>query len=101
MKEIVTNGLRFNGMGYAVLSRNKLQIKPPKTEIIFDFKTFSEYGLLMYMSDYARDFLSLELKEGRVVFQYDLGGNVAFYCVYVCVCVVGWVGGEMVVWVWS
>ena len=75
MKEIVTNGMRFNGMGYVALSRTKLGLRPNKTDIQLQFQTFSESGLLVYMSDYKRDFLSIELKDGRVVFQYDLGGG--------------------------
>jgi len=75
MKEIVTNGMRFNGMGYVVLARNQLGLRPKKTDIQLQFQTFSESGLLLYMSDYKRDFLSIELKDGRVVFQYDLGGG--------------------------
>ncbi|KAK7100839.1 laminin subunit alpha-like isoform X2 [Littorina saxatilis] len=75
MKEIVTNGMRFNGMGYVVLSRDKLSLRPKKTDIQLQFQTYSENGLLVYASDNKRDFLSIELKEGRVVFQYDLGGG--------------------------
>lgn len=75
MKEIVTNGMRFNGMGYVVLARRKLGLRPKKTDIQLQLQTFSESGLLLYMSDYKRDFLSIELKDGRVLFQYDLGGG--------------------------
>ncbi|XP_076440495.1 laminin subunit alpha-like [Babylonia areolata] len=75
MKEMVTSGMRFNGVGYVVLNRNKLSLRPNKTDILLQFQTFSESGLLVYMSDEKRDFLSIELRDGRVVFQYDLGGG--------------------------
>lgn len=75
MKEIVSNGMRFNGMGYVVLNRDQLGLRSRKSEIQLQFQTYSESGLLVYMGDYKRDFLSIELKEGRVVFQYDLGGG--------------------------
>lgn len=75
MKEIVSNGMRFNGMGYVVLNRDQLGLRSRKSEIQLQFQTYSESGLLVYMGDYKRDFLSIELKEGQVVFQYDLGGG--------------------------
>lgn len=75
MKEVVTNGMRFNGMGYVVLSRSKLNLRPRKIEVQLQIQTYSENGLLLYMGDLKRDFLSIELKEGKVLFQFDNGGG--------------------------
>lgn len=37
------------------------------------FKTYAQNGLLLFMGK-GRDFISLELRDGRVFYQYDLGG---------------------------
>ncbi len=38
------------------------------------FKTYNDNGLLLLFGA-TRDFMSLELRDGRVVFQYDLGSG--------------------------
>lgn len=74
MKSVVTNGFRFNGKGYVKLSASKVNFKPAKrSNIILRFKTYADNGLIFYMGK-NRDFMSLEMKEGRVLFQFDLGG---------------------------
>ena len=74
MKSVVTNGSRFNGKGYVKLSASKVNFKPAKkSNIILRFKTYADNGLIFYMGK-NRDFMSLEMKEGRVLFQFDLGG---------------------------
>lgn len=74
MKSVVSSGFRFNGKGYVRLSASKVNFKPAKESIIIlRFKTYAENGLILFMGK-NRDFMSLEMKEGRVFFQYDLGG---------------------------
>lgn len=74
MKSVVSNGFRFNGKGYVKLSASKVNFKPAKkSNIILRFKTYADNGLIFYMGK-NRDFMSLEMKEGRVLFQFDLGG---------------------------
>ncbi|KAJ8306103.1 hypothetical protein KUTeg_016648 [Tegillarca granosa] len=69
-----TTGFRFNGKGYVILDASEINFKPNiKGSIILQFKTYARNGLLMYMGK-GRDFTSLELRDGRVLFQYDLGG---------------------------
>lgn len=74
MKSVVSNGFRFNGKGYVRLSASKVNFKAAKiSNIILRFKTYAENGLIFFMGK-NRDFMSLEMKEGHVLFQYDLGG---------------------------
>uniref|UniRef100_A0A0B7BNE7 Laminin subunit alpha n=1 Tax=Arion vulgaris TaxID=1028688 RepID=A0A0B7BNE7_9EUPU len=73
LKEIFTEGVRFNGMGYSVLSRDSLRIKPERTRVSMVFKTYADSGVLFYIG--YKDFLSVELLGGRVNFAYDLGGG--------------------------
>ncbi|ESO94906.1 hypothetical protein LOTGIDRAFT_144813 [Lottia gigantea] len=73
-KAITSNGLRFNGRGYVILSRKELRFVPAKSvDVLMKFKTYAENGLLVYMTDNKRDFLSVEIRDGQVYFQYDLG----------------------------
>ncbi|XP_012943161.1 laminin subunit alpha isoform X2 [Aplysia californica] len=75
LKQIFTEGVRFNGMGYAVLSKGGLRLKPDRTRMSLYFKTFAEDGLLFYMGE--KDYFSVETRRGKVIFQYDLGGGAA------------------------
>ncbi|XP_071119471.1 laminin subunit alpha-like [Haliotis cracherodii] len=76
MKSVSSNGLRFNGKGYVILSKAALGLRPDKTiDVILKFKTYAENGLLVYMADAKKDFLSLELRDGKLFFQFDLGSN--------------------------
>ncbi|KAK6179097.1 hypothetical protein SNE40_011531 [Patella caerulea] len=73
-KAITSNGLRFNGRGYVILSQKDLGFRPAKSvDVLLKFKTYAENGLLVYMTDGKRDFLSVEIREGQLIFQYDLG----------------------------
>ena len=78
MKSVVSNGLRFNGKGYAILSAKEVGLRPSKViDVILKFKTYAENGLLVYMDDGTRskDFLSLEMRDGMIYFQYELGSG--------------------------
>ena len=68
------NGYRFDGNGYVVMPKDRFD--PGKsTTVAFNFRTFAENGLLVLMGDGAQSFLSVELKDGRILFQYDLGSG--------------------------
>lgn len=74
-----SRGYRFDRHGYAVLSKRGSQITPDTRKFIIklSFKTFTEDGLI-YLMGKGRQFLSLEIKKGRVLYQYDLGeGEIA------------------------
>ena len=38
-----------------------------------EFKTYAENGLLLFMGK-DRDFTSIEIRDGKILYQYDLGG---------------------------
>ncbi|XP_033329969.2 laminin subunit alpha [Megalopta genalis] len=69
-----STGYRFDKHGYAILSKNASQISPDKKKfsIKLTFKTFSEDGLI-YLMGKGKQFLSLEMRNGHVLYQYDLG----------------------------
>lgn len=74
-----SRGYRFDRHGYAILSRRDSQVTPEqrKFNVNLSFKTFAEDGLI-YLMGKGRQFLSVEMKNGRVLFQYDLGeGTIA------------------------
>ncbi|XP_041356694.1 laminin subunit alpha-like [Gigantopelta aegis] len=78
MKSIVSNGLRFNGKGYAILSAKEVGLRPAKVvDVILKFKTYADNGLLVYMDDgvKSKDFLSVEMHDGMIFFQYELGSG--------------------------
>ncbi|NXY84481.1 LAMA1 protein, partial [Alcedo cyanopectus] len=63
----------FDGSGYSVVER---AFRSTVTQIILLFSTFSPNGLLLYLaSNGTRDFLSLELVNGRVRLMVDLGSG--------------------------
>ncbi|CAK9798131.1 Laminin subunit alpha [Anthophora quadrimaculata] len=69
-----STGYRFDGHGYAILSKKDFQISPDskKFSIKLKFKTFTENGLI-YLMGKGKQFLSLEIRDGHVLYQYDLG----------------------------
>ncbi|XP_031295017.2 laminin subunit alpha-1 isoform X1 [Camelus dromedarius] len=63
----------FDGSGYSVVEK---MLRATVTQIIMLFSTFSPNGLLLYLaSDGTKDFLSLELIQGRVRVTVDLGSG--------------------------
>ncbi|XP_074843522.1 laminin subunit alpha-1 isoform X4 [Carettochelys insculpta] len=61
----------FDGSGYSVVER---ALRSTVTHIILFFSTFSPNGLLLYLaSNGTRDFLSLELVDGKVRLTVELG----------------------------
>lgn len=69
-----STGYRFDRYGYAILSKRNFHISPDskKFSIKLNFKTFAEDGLI-YLMGKGKQFLSLEMKAGHVLYQYDLG----------------------------
>uniref|UniRef100_A0A3B3SLY0 Basement membrane-specific heparan sulfate proteoglycan core protein n=1 Tax=Paramormyrops kingsleyae TaxID=1676925 RepID=A0A3B3SLY0_9TELE len=72
--------VHFDGEGYAAVSR-PTRWNPNVSTITFKFRTFSTNALLMYFATKdMKDFMSVELSNGRVKVSYDLGsgpGNVS------------------------
>ncbi|CAL7933589.1 unnamed protein product [Xylocopa violacea] len=69
-----STGYRFDKHGYAILNKRDFQISPDskKFSIKLNFKTFAEDGLI-YLMGKGKQFLSLEMRNGHVLYQYDLG----------------------------
>ncbi|XP_040285060.1 laminin subunit alpha-2 isoform X2 [Bufo bufo] len=70
--------VQFDGDGYALVNR-PVRWNPNISTIMFKFKTFSSSALLMYLatSD-LKDFMSVELSDGRIKVSYDLGSGTAY-----------------------
>jgi len=68
------NGYMFGGNGYVILAKERF--RPQSTSLVqLKFKTFAENGLLFLIGLKDKDFLSLEMIDGHVVYQYDLGSG--------------------------
>ncbi|KAG8228153.1 hypothetical protein J437_LFUL002807 [Ladona fulva] len=68
-------GFRFDGSGYAILDRLPYRMQH-ECDVQLEFKTFAKDGLL-FLVEKDRSFLSIELRGGRIVYQYDLGDGIA------------------------
>ncbi|XP_042350009.1 laminin subunit alpha-1-like [Plectropomus leopardus] len=63
----------FDGSGFSLVQKS---LRATSTSIVLLFKTLSPGGLLLYLaSNNTRDFLSMELVEGRVRLTFDLGSG--------------------------
>uniref|UniRef100_A0AAY4A552 Laminin subunit alpha 1 n=1 Tax=Denticeps clupeoides TaxID=299321 RepID=A0AAY4A552_9TELE len=66
----------FDGSGYSVVEKS---LRPTATSIIMLFKTLAPNGLLLYLASNGtvikRDFLSIELVEGKVRVTFELGSG--------------------------
>uniref|UniRef100_A0A673CXW6 Laminin subunit alpha 2 n=1 Tax=Sphaeramia orbicularis TaxID=375764 RepID=A0A673CXW6_9TELE len=68
--------VQLDGEGYAAVGR-PTRWNPNVSTITFKFRTFSSDALLMYLAtDDMKDFMSLELSEGKVKVNFDLGSGV-------------------------
>ncbi|XP_072235081.1 laminin subunit alpha-1 [Leuresthes tenuis] len=64
----------FDGSGFSFVQKS---LRATSTSIVLLFKTLSPGGLLLYLaSNNTRDFLSIELVEGRIRLSFDLGSGV-------------------------
>ncbi|XP_006029235.2 laminin subunit alpha-2 [Alligator sinensis] len=69
--------VQFDGDGYAMVSR-PIRWNPNVSMVMFKFKTFSSSALLMYLATQdLKDFMSVELSDGRIKVSYDLGSGTA------------------------
>uniref|UniRef100_A0A8C5I0S4 Laminin, alpha 2 n=1 Tax=Gouania willdenowi TaxID=441366 RepID=A0A8C5I0S4_GOUWI len=67
--------VQLDGEGYAAVGR-PTRWNPNISTITFKFRTFSSEALLMYLAtEDLKDFMSLELSEGKVKVNFDLGSG--------------------------
>ncbi|XP_018411793.1 PREDICTED: laminin subunit alpha-2 [Nanorana parkeri] len=70
--------VQFDGDGFAMVSR-PVRWNPNISTIVFKFKTFSSNTLLMYLAtNDLKDFMSIELSDGRIKVSYDLGSGTSY-----------------------
>ncbi|XP_030577117.1 laminin subunit alpha-2 isoform X2 [Archocentrus centrarchus] len=68
--------VQLDGEGYAAVGR-PTRWNPNVSSVTFKFRTFSSDALLMYMAaEDMKDFMSLEMSEGKVKVNFDLGSGV-------------------------
>uniref|UniRef100_A0A671XJM5 Basement membrane-specific heparan sulfate proteoglycan core protein n=1 Tax=Sparus aurata TaxID=8175 RepID=A0A671XJM5_SPAAU len=68
--------VQLDGEGYAAVGR-PTRWNPNVSTVNFKFRTFSSESLLMYLAtEDMKDFMSLELSEGKVKVNFDLGSGV-------------------------
>ncbi|XP_038582234.1 laminin subunit alpha-2 isoform X4 [Micropterus salmoides] len=68
--------VQLDGEGYAAVGR-PTRWNPNVSTITFKFRTFSSEALLLYLAtEDMKDFMSLELSEGKVKVNFDLGSGV-------------------------
>ncbi|XP_016098672.1 laminin subunit alpha-1 [Sinocyclocheilus grahami] len=69
----VISSFHFDGSGFSVLEKS---LRSMSTSVVMFFKTLSPNGLLLYLaSNGTRDFLSIELVEGKVHLTFELGSG--------------------------
>lgn len=67
------SGLRFDGTGYAILSKERRDFSSG-ISISMQFRTFAKEGLLFLIHNGPK-FMALELRDGHVVYKFDLGSG--------------------------
>ncbi|XP_014673411.1 PREDICTED: laminin-like protein epi-1 [Priapulus caudatus] len=67
------SGYKFDGSGYVVVARGDFNPQD-SADVTLEFRSFADAGLLIYGGK-DRDFLALELIDGAVLFQYDMGSG--------------------------
>ncbi|XP_037606029.1 laminin subunit alpha-2 isoform X8 [Sebastes umbrosus] len=68
--------VQLDGEGYSAVGR-PTRWNPNISTVTFKFRTFSSESLLMYLAtEDMKDFMSLELSEGKVKVNFDLGSGV-------------------------
>lgn len=68
-----SNGYRFNGNGYTILDGRSRNLRT-RSSIHLSFKSFATEGLI-FLAGEGKTFISLELRNGKVLYQYNLGGG--------------------------
>ena len=75
MPEPAVDSYHFNGNGFVKIAQENF--KPTRdTRVLVRFRSFAENGLILLMEK-KPDFLSLELHDGKILFQYNLGSGTA------------------------
>lgn len=75
LKEEHFNGYMFGGNGYVILDKDRFKVAL-NSPVFLQFRTFADDGLLFLMGNYSGvDFYSLELRGGKIVFQFNLGSG--------------------------
>uniref|UniRef100_A0A4W3J550 Laminin subunit alpha-1 n=1 Tax=Callorhinchus milii TaxID=7868 RepID=A0A4W3J550_CALMI len=68
------HSFHYDGNGYSVVEKT---LRTTATQIVMHFSTFSPNGLLLYLvSSGMRDFLAVELVDGKVRVSFDLGSGI-------------------------
>ncbi|XP_015919728.2 laminin subunit alpha isoform X1 [Parasteatoda tepidariorum] len=68
-----SNGLRFNGAGYAILPSKKHKFA--KTSVIkLQFKTYAQHGLLFLIGK-NKEYFAVDMVDGHIHLAYDLGSG--------------------------
>uniref|UniRef100_T1J097 Laminin subunit alpha n=1 Tax=Strigamia maritima TaxID=126957 RepID=T1J097_STRMM len=70
-----SSALRFDGSGYTIMKRRSVDRFAQRVEIVLQFKTYAREGLLFLIGKEA-DYFAIELRDGRIVFQFELGSGV-------------------------
>ncbi|XP_030201370.1 laminin subunit alpha-2 isoform X3 [Gadus morhua] len=69
--------VQLDGEGYSGVGR-PVRWNPNVSTVTFKFRTFSSDALLMYLAtDDMKDFMTLELSEGKIKVTFDLGSGMA------------------------
>lgn len=68
-----STGYRFEGEGYATLDRKSYRFHD-RVEVQLKFKSMASTGLLFLVGK-GKEFMSIELDKGKVVFRYNLGDD--------------------------
>lgn len=66
-----STGYRFDGEGYATLDRKSYRFRD-RVDVQLKFKSLTDNGLL-FLAGKGKEFMSIELDKGKVVFRYNLG----------------------------
>ncbi|XP_017779043.1 PREDICTED: laminin subunit alpha isoform X2 [Nicrophorus vespilloides] len=73
LKAVHSTGCRFNGNGYAIVNSRSYQLRGRST-VQLKFKTFASEGL-MFLYGNEKTFISLELRNGKILYKYNLGSG--------------------------
>jgi len=67
-------GFMFNGNGYVILSKDRFKPEAA-SQVKFTFKTLARDGLMFLIGSSNHHYLSVEMQDGHVLFQFDLGSG--------------------------
>jgi laminin alpha 3/5 len=68
-----STGYRFDGEGYATLDRKSYRFRD-RVDVQLKFKSTADNGLL-FLAGKGKEFMSIELNKGKVVYRYNLGDD--------------------------